>query len=49
VREAVHALDGEIEPVGDLQVSADYRRHLIGVLLGRALRGAWQRAHGENA
>jgi carbon-monoxide dehydrogenase medium subunit len=49
VRDAVHALDGEIEPVGDLQVSAEYRRHLIGVLVGRALRAAWQRAHGADA
>lgn len=42
---AARAVDSELEPTGDLQVSADYRRHLIGVLLRRALRTAWQRAH----
>jgi carbon-monoxide dehydrogenase medium subunit len=49
LRDAIHAVDGEIEPVNDLQVSAEYRRHLIGVLTQRALRGAWQRAHGAKA
>jgi carbon-monoxide dehydrogenase medium subunit len=46
LREVVAAIDGEIEPVGDLQVSAEYRRHLIGVLAQRAIRAAWRRANG---
>jgi CO/xanthine dehydrogenase FAD-binding subunit len=49
LREAMLAADAEIDPVGDLQVSGEYRRHLIGVLIQRALRGAWQRAHGASA
>lgn len=47
--DAVRAVDGEIEPVGDLQVSAEYRRHLIGVLVSRAVQGAWRRATGAQA
>lgn len=49
LRDAMQAADAEIDPVGDLQVSGEYRRHLIGVLVQRALRGAWQRAHGATA
>jgi carbon-monoxide dehydrogenase medium subunit len=49
LRDAMCAVDGGIEPVNDLQVSAEYRRHLIGVLTQRALRAAWQRAHGAKA
>lgn len=43
------AIDGircAIEPDNDLHASADYRRHLAGVLAGRALRDAWARAGG---
>jgi carbon-monoxide dehydrogenase medium subunit len=49
LRDAMQAADAEIDPVGDLQVSSEYRRHLIGVLVQRALRGAWQRAQGATA
>ncbi|MBR0668631.1 xanthine dehydrogenase family protein subunit M [Roseomonas hellenica] len=41
---AVEALRATIAPNADLHASADYRRHLAGVLAGRALRGAWTRA-----
>ena len=36
-----------VEPNTDLHASAGYRRHLIGVLVGRALDAAWRRAHGD--
>lgn len=49
LRDAMQAADAEIDPVGDLQASGEYRRHLIGVLVERALRGAWRRAHGATA
>jgi carbon-monoxide dehydrogenase medium subunit len=42
VTEAVRAT---IEPESDLHASSDYRRHLAGVLTGRALATAWRRAH----
>jgi CO/xanthine dehydrogenase FAD-binding subunit len=42
VTEAVRAT---IEPETDLHASSDYRRHLAGVLTGRALVAAWRRAH----
>ncbi len=35
-----------VTPNSDVQASADYRRHLIGVLVGRVLRSAWSRAGG---
>jgi carbon-monoxide dehydrogenase medium subunit len=42
VTEAIRAT---IEPETDLHASSDYRRHLAGVLTGRALVAAWRRAH----
>ena len=39
------AVRTKIEPETDLHGSSDYRRHLAGVLTGRALAAAWRRAH----
>ncbi len=41
---AVDGVRAAIEPETDLHASADYRRHLAGVLTGRALAAAWRRA-----
>ena len=41
---AVEALRAEIDPTDDLHGSADYRRHLAGVLCGRVLHAATERA-----
>jgi len=35
----------EIEPDSDLHASADYRRHLATVLVGRALAQAYERTN----
>jgi CO/xanthine dehydrogenase FAD-binding subunit len=40
---AIEAVRGRIEPETDLHASSDYRRHLAGVLTGRALAAAWRR------
>jgi CO/xanthine dehydrogenase FAD-binding subunit len=40
----VDAVRAAIVPETDLHASADYRRHLAGVLAGRALGDAWRRA-----
>ena len=42
---AIEAVRAAIEPETDLHASSDYRRHLAGVLAGRALAAAWRRAH----
>jgi carbon-monoxide dehydrogenase medium subunit len=41
---AIAAVREAISPETDLHASADYRRHLAGVLAGRALAAAWRRA-----
>jgi carbon-monoxide dehydrogenase medium subunit len=41
--QAASAVDAEIDPVSDVHGSADYRRHLARVLMGRALRVARSR------
>ncbi|MGB6446263.1 MAG: xanthine dehydrogenase family protein subunit M [Xanthobacteraceae bacterium] len=43
---AIAAVREAISPETDLHASADYRRHLAGVLAGRALAAAWCRAKG---
>ena len=42
------ARDG-VNPPTDLHASSDYRRHLIGVLVGRSLADAWRRAGEERS
>jgi carbon-monoxide dehydrogenase medium subunit len=42
---AIETVRAAIEPETDLHASSDYRRHLAGVLAGRALAAAWRRAH----
>ena len=41
---AIAAVRAGVEPPTDLHASSDYRRHLVGVLAGRALAAAWRRA-----
>jgi carbon-monoxide dehydrogenase medium subunit len=41
----IEAVRAAIEPDTDLHASSDYRRHLAGVLAGRALTAAWRRAN----
>jgi CO/xanthine dehydrogenase FAD-binding subunit len=40
---AIDAVRGCVTPNTDLHASADYRRHLVGVLAGRAIDAAWRR------
>jgi CO/xanthine dehydrogenase FAD-binding subunit len=42
--QAVEAVRAAVEPESDLHASADYRRHLAGVLTSRAVAAAWRRA-----
>jgi carbon-monoxide dehydrogenase medium subunit len=46
---AVAAVRACVNPPTDLHASADYRRHLVGVLAQRTLAAAWRRARGEAA
>ena len=46
VAKAAHGVRDAINPNSDAQASADYRRHLIGVLTARVLRSAAARAEG---
>ena len=46
---AVAAVRADVSPPTDLHASAEYRRHLIGVLVGRALADAWRRAQGDES
>jgi carbon-monoxide dehydrogenase medium subunit len=42
--DVIEAVRAAAEPPADLHASSDYRRHLVGVLAGRALAAAWDRA-----
>ena len=46
VAEAAGAVAGDLDPNSDIHASADYRRHVAGVLVRRALETAAQRARG---
>jgi len=46
---AIDAVRAGIAPETDLHASSDYRRHLAGVLAGRALAAAWRRAQASKA
>ncbi|MFY9769561.1 MAG: xanthine dehydrogenase family protein subunit M, partial [Xanthobacteraceae bacterium] len=46
-RRAIEAVREAISPETDLHASADLRRHLAGVLTGRALAAAWRRRRAE--
>jgi len=43
----VERLANILTPNSDIHASADYRKHLSGVLAKRGLRAAWARANGE--
>ena len=49
IARAIDAVRAVIAPEADLHASADYRRHLAGVLTGRALDAAWRRAKESQA
>lgn len=48
IEKAIEAVRESVNPETDLHASSDYRRHLVGILAGRALAAAWRRAR-ENA
>ena len=48
IDDAIAAVRAGVTPATDLHASSDYRRHLVGVLAGRALAAAWARARGED-
>jgi carbon-monoxide dehydrogenase medium subunit len=45
----IEAVRTAIKPDTDLHASSDYRRHLAGVLAGRAVAAAWRRANESTA
>jgi carbon-monoxide dehydrogenase medium subunit len=47
LEQVVGAVRAAVEPATDLHASADYRRHLVGNLVRRAVATAWRRALGE--
>ncbi len=48
LEQAAEAVRAAVEPETDLHASADYRRHLVGVLTQRTLADAWRRAGGAD-
>lgn len=46
---AVAEVRAAVQPTDDLHASADYRRHLVGGLVARALKDAWRRAREQTA
>lgn len=46
IASSVESLRAAIAPNSDINASADYRRHLAGVLAARAINDAWSRARG---
>jgi CO/xanthine dehydrogenase FAD-binding subunit len=42
--EAGRLAAGEVEPIEDLHGSAEYRRHVVAVLVERVVRRAWSRS-----
>ena len=44
IQTVIDAVRASVDPETDLHASSDYRRHLVGVLAGRALAAAWRRA-----
>jgi len=46
--QAIEVARASVAPATDLHASADYRRHLLGVLVKRALQTAWLRANGKD-
>ncbi len=44
LRDAARQVERAVDPPGDVHASAEYRRHVAGVLVTRAAKEAWQRA-----
>jgi CO/xanthine dehydrogenase FAD-binding subunit len=49
LEQAADVVRAAVEPETDLHASADYRRHLVGVLVQRTLADAWRRAGGTSS